>query len=67
MDDTDNNITTEEFAEIARTSPATVRYWRHIGHGPRGFKLGRRVLYREADVRAWIANERRMQRGGVSA
>ncbi len=61
------NITTEEFALIARTSPATIRYWRHVGHGPRGFKLGRRVLYDEAEVRGWIASERRAQRGGESA
>lgn len=67
MDAIDNNITTEEFAEIARAPRATIRYWRHIGYGPQGFKLGRRVLYSEADVRAWIARERRMQRGGDGA
>jgi predicted DNA-binding transcriptional regulator AlpA len=46
-------LTTEEVAEIFRTEPATVRWWRHVGRGPRGFKVGRRVLYREADVAAW--------------
>jgi hypothetical protein len=29
-------LTTEEVAERFRTSPATVRYWRHIGSGPAG-------------------------------
>lgn len=46
-------MTTEEVAEYFRTVPATVRYWRHIGKGPRSFKAGRRVLYRKGDVLAW--------------
>ena len=49
----DRNWTTEEVAAYFRTVDATVRYWRHIGKGPRSFKVGRRVLYRESDVRAW--------------
>jgi predicted DNA-binding transcriptional regulator AlpA len=32
----------------------TLRYWRQNKIGPRAGKLGRRVVYREADVRAWI-------------
>lgn len=50
----DSYLTTEDVAKIARTSPATVRYWRHTGTGPRSAKIGRRVLYREADVTAWF-------------
>ena len=53
-----DNITTEEFGEMARTSPATIRYWRHIGHGPVGFKLGRRVLYSRQEVLDWIQSQR---------
>lgn len=37
--------TTAEVAERYRTAESTVRYWRHIGYGPRGVKIGRRVLY----------------------
>jgi excisionase family DNA binding protein len=44
------NLTTEEVAEIFRTSPETVRYWRHVGRGPKSFKVGRRVLYAREDV-----------------
>jgi DNA-binding transcriptional MerR regulator len=47
-------ITTHEFAEIARTADGTVRYWRTIGYGPHGFRVGRRVLYRRAEVVAWL-------------
>ncbi len=46
-------LTTEEIAQLFRTSPGTVRYWRHVGKGPKSFRAGRRVLYRESDVRAW--------------
>jgi DNA-binding transcriptional MerR regulator len=48
-----NYLTTDEVARLYRTSPGTVRYWRHIGYGPRGVKVGRRVLYAESDIRAW--------------
>ena len=47
-------LTTAEVAEIARTSPETVRYWRHVGTGPKGFKVGRRVLYRAQEVQSWL-------------
>ena len=48
-------LTTEELATWLRTSPETVRFWRHVGKGPRSFKIGRRVLYARADVLAYIA------------
>ncbi len=46
-------LTTEDVARHFRTVPATVRYWRQVGKGPRSFKVGRRVLYRQSDVMAW--------------
>jgi len=47
-------MTTNEVAELVRTSPETVRYWRHVGNGPKSFKVGRRVLYERAAVLSWI-------------
>lgn len=52
-------LTTAEVAELLRTSPETVRYWRHIGQGPKSFKVGRRVLYAADDVEAYIADARK--------
>lgn len=49
----DKISTTEEVAERYRTSPETVRFWRHVGKGPRSWKAGRRVLYRESDLVAF--------------
>jgi predicted DNA-binding transcriptional regulator AlpA len=50
---TDRLLTTEEVAERFRTSPSTVRYWRHLGIGPAGIRVGRRVLYAEAECDRW--------------
>lgn len=52
-------MTTDEVADVCRTSPATVRYWRHIGTGPKHFKLGRRVLYAVEDIEQWIDQARK--------
>lgn len=47
-------LTITESAEVLRTPVATLRYWRHLGTGPRRFRLGRRVRYRREDLHAWI-------------
>lgn len=49
-------LTTDETAAICRVSAATVRWWRHVGRGPRCIVVpgGRRVLYRRSDVLEWI-------------
>lgn len=63
----DENLTTEEVARIYRTSPETVRYWRHVGKGPRSFKVGRRVLYAREDVEADIRAAREAASGSAVA
>lgn len=53
----DKLLTVSEVAEMTRLSAATLRYFRHEGtKGPKSAKLGRRVVYRESDVVAWIEN-----------
>jgi excisionase family DNA binding protein len=51
-------LTITEAAELLRTPVATLRYWRHRNTGPRSFRLGRRVLYRRDDLRAWSDSQR---------
>ena len=51
-------LTIGEASELLRAPVATLRYWRHLGTGPRSFRLGRRVLYRRDDLRAWIDAQR---------
>lgn len=56
-------LTTAEVAEICRTAPSTVRYWRYQGLGPPGFKAGKRVLYRQSDVTAWVIAQAEREHG----
>ncbi len=51
-------LTITEAAEVLRAPVATLRYWRHLGTGPRSFRLGRRVLYRRDDLHAWVDAQR---------
>jgi excisionase family DNA binding protein len=51
-------LTTEDVADLLRTTAETVRYWRHVGKGPASFKVGRRVLYDASDVELFIAAAR---------
>ena len=57
-------MTTSELADITRAPVETVRWWRHVGKGPKSFKVGRRVLYAVEDVEAWLASARN---GGEAA
>jgi len=55
-------MTMTEAATYLRTPVATLRYWRHMGSGPAGFRLGRRVVFRRDDVDRWIAERQQSQR-----
>jgi hypothetical protein len=54
-------LTVQEAATVLRTPVATLRYWRHLGVGPDGFRLGRRVVYRREDLNRWIAERQQAQ------
>ena len=36
---------------------ATLYLWRHLGNGPRAYRLGKHLRYRQADVEAWLAEQ----------
>lgn len=46
-------LTTEEAGAFLRLSPRTLEKQRVLGGGPRFRKLGARVVYAAADLRAW--------------
>jgi len=48
-----------EVAALLGLSPRTLERYRCTGFGPRYHKLGRRVLYRSADIDTWIASRLR--------
>ncbi len=58
-------LTLPEYAARCRTTPETVRYWRKTGYGPRGFRLGRRVVYDRREVEEFIASQRAAAAGGA--
>ena len=51
----DDLLLMPEAAALARMSVSTLRWLRHRGEGPTGFRLGRRVVFRRAEVEQWIA------------
>ena len=55
----DRLLTTRQVAaRVGDVSESTVRYWRHTGYGPQGFRVGRRVLYPETEVDRWLRSLR---------
>lgn len=59
----------ETLAPILGVSPQTVRWYRHMGTGPEGFRApgGRRILYSAAAVDAWLAQAHDEQLGAEPA
>jgi hypothetical protein len=48
-------LTVAQVAERYHKTAATIRYWKHIGYGPTGVKVGTTVLYAREDVEAFDA------------
>ncbi len=51
-------LTIAEAAAYLRQPVGTLRKWRLESRGPRSMKLGRRVLYDQADLDRWIAEQK---------
>lgn len=47
----------KEVAGVVRVPVATLRYWRHLGSGPRSFRVGRSVRYWRTDVLHWLEQQ----------
>lgn len=57
MTDLDRLLHEPEVSEITGFSRHTLRGWRSAAHpdnGPKWHKVGRSVVYRESDVKAWM-------------
>lgn len=55
-DDGDRSISTREVARLVGMTPGGLAEIRRRGGGPPYYRIGGRVRYRLADVRAWIAS-----------
>ncbi|MGC9437670.1 helix-turn-helix domain-containing protein [Streptomyces sp. WG5] len=54
-------LTLPEAAAQLRRPINTLRHWRYVGTGPASFRVGRRVMYREEDLTAWVEVQRRAE------
>jgi predicted DNA-binding transcriptional regulator AlpA len=59
----DDLLLLPEVAKITRRSVDTLRWLRHKGEGPAGFRMGRRLVFRRGAVMEWIAAQEREQIG----
>jgi predicted DNA-binding transcriptional regulator AlpA len=53
----DELLTIAEVADVLRVPIATLRYWRHLGTGPRSFRVGRGVRYWRNEVTSWLQSQ----------
>jgi len=60
--DDDDLLLLEEVAALTRQSVSTLRWLRHKGVGPCGFRLGRRLVFRRAAVEAWVRERETQQK-----
>lgn len=60
-------LTAAELAERLRQPQETIRYWRSKGYGPRGVKMGHRVLYRRREVERWEAEMEQLEHGRAAS
>jgi hypothetical protein len=53
----DEMLTLQEACRFLRIPEGTLRYWRHLGCGPRSFKIGRHVRYWRTDLILWLTEQ----------
>ena len=53
----------KEAAAFVRKPEGTMRYYRHLGIGPRSFRHGRNVAYWKSDLILWLTEESQQRDG----
>lgn len=59
----DEMLSLQEAAKFLRVPEGTMRYWRHLGSGPRSFKVGRHVRYWRTDLILWLTDQTNRPQG----
>ena len=54
MEKPDQLMTPDDLAKYLAVPVATLYAWRHRQEGPPGFRVGKHIRYRRADVENWI-------------
>lgn len=47
-------LSIKQVSEMLHLTENTLRWMRHVGTGPKSFKIGRRIAYLESDIAAYI-------------
>lgn len=50
-------MTLTDVCELLGISESTAYYWRQIGKGPKGARIGKNLRYRRAEVNAWLDDQ----------
>ncbi len=58
--------TPDELAEYLGVPLRTLYAWRYRGEGPRGYKIGKHIRYRQSDIEAWLEEQASGDRPVVS-
>ena len=54
MNDLEPLLTTQDLADFLHVPIATIYAWRYRRQGPPGFRVGRHLRYRWADIQQWL-------------
>lgn len=65
--DGDRLLDSKDLAALLGVAPGTIRWMQHEGRTPRSAIVGRRRLYWESDVRAWLDAQFAEQNGENAA
>ncbi len=50
----DELLTVQDVALLTRSTVAAIYQWRRRGKGPKGVRVGNKVLFRHRDIEAWL-------------
>lgn len=51
-------LTIEQVADLLHVTTAAIYKYRYRGEGPRGYRVGKRLLFTTSDVTAWLEGRR---------
>jgi len=57
----------KDAASFLGSKPSTLRAWRVKGKGPRFYKIGGKVFYKDGDLNEWIEAQGRSSTSNVAA
>jgi excisionase family DNA binding protein len=64
MRDIERLMTLRDLSDMLGVPVATLYAWRHRGEGPPGYRVGRHVRYRRAEVEQWLTTQADVRMAG---